>query len=94
MRVVVPHVGIARVEPDGTLADPKLFVEDGGEGLAVDSGGRVYVAAGQIRVYDPTGKRIGVIEVPQRPTGLLFGGPDRKTLFITARSALYGVRIR
>ena len=47
-----------RVDPDGALADPKLFVEDGGEGLAVDSGGRVYVAAGQIRVYDPTGKRI------------------------------------
>ena len=83
-----------RVEPDGALADPKLFAEEGGEGLAVDAAGRVYLAAGQIRVFDPTGKRAGVIEVPQRPTGLVFGGPDRKTLFITARSALYGVRIR
>jgi len=83
-----------RVDPEGVLADPKLFVEDGGEGLAVDAQGRVYLAAGQIRVFDPAGRPIDHIEVPQRPTGLVFGGPDRKTLFITARSALYGVRIR
>jgi sugar lactone lactonase YvrE len=83
-----------RVEPDGALAAPKLFVEEGGEGLAVDTEGRVYLAAGQIRAFDSAGKRVGVIEVPQRPTSLVFGGQDRKTLFITARSALYGVRIR
>lgn len=83
-----------RVEPDGAFAEPRLFVEEGGEVLAVDTDGRVYLAAGQIRVFDPAGKRVGVIGVPQRPTSLVFGGPDRKTLFTTARSALYGVRIR
>jgi hypothetical protein len=83
-----------RVEPDGVLADPRLFVEEGGEGLTVDSQGRVYIATGQIRVYEPSAKPIGTIEVPQRPTSLVFGGPDRKTLFITARSELYSVRIR
>jgi sugar lactone lactonase YvrE len=83
-----------RVDPEGVLADPKLFVEEGGEGVAVDAQGRVYIAAGQIRVFSPAGEAVGVIEVPQRPTGVVFGGPDRNTLFITARSALYGVRIR
>lgn len=83
-----------RVEPDGSLADPRLFVEEGGEGVAVDGEGRVYVAAGQIRVFSPAGERVGEVNVPQRPTGLVFGGSDRKTLFITARSALYSVRIR
>jgi sugar lactone lactonase YvrE len=83
-----------RVNPDGVLTDPKRFVEEGGEGLAVDARGRVYLACGQVRVFDPSGKWIGVIQVPHRPTGLVFGGPDRKTLFITARSALYSVRIR
>ncbi|MCL5282211.1 MAG: SMP-30/gluconolactonase/LRE family protein [Planctomycetes bacterium] len=80
--------------PDGTLSDPKLFVNEGGENVAVDDRGNVYLAAGQILVFDPAGKRLGTIEVPQRPTCLLFGGKDRNTLFITARSSLYGVQVR
>jgi len=83
-----------RVESDGTLGDPRLFVDEGGEGVAVDTQGRVYVACGQIRVFDRAGDILDVIEVPQRPASLVFGGADRKTLFITARSALYGLRIR
>jgi len=59
-----------------------------------DSQGNVYIAAGQIYVYDPSGKRIGTIEVPERPSQLLFGGLDKKTLFIAARSSLYSVRTR
>jgi sugar lactone lactonase YvrE len=82
------------VDEDGTLSDPKLFVEEGGEGVAVDADGNVYIAAGQVRVFDPAGKPLGTIDVPRRPTSLAFGGPDGKTLFITARSALYAVRVR
>ena len=51
-------------------------------------------AAGQILIFDPSGKQIDTIEVPQRPTCLVFGGQDRKTLFITARSSLYSVHAR
>jgi len=82
------------VAPDGTLCDPKLFVNEGGEGIAADDQGNVYIAAGQILVFDPSGKQIDTIEVPQRPTCLLFGGRDRKTLFIMARSSLYSVPTR
>jgi sugar lactone lactonase YvrE len=82
------------VAEDGTLTDPRLFVEDGGEGVAVGPDGNVYLAAGQVRVFSPSGESLGVIDVPQRPTALVFGGTDGKTLFITARSALYAVRIR
>jgi sugar lactone lactonase YvrE len=82
------------VRPDGTLSDPKLLVNEGGEGVAVDEQGNVYLAAGQILVFDRSGKRIDLIEVPQRPTCLVFGGPDCQTLFITARSSLYSVRMR
>ncbi len=80
------------VGPDGTLSDPKLFANEGGEAAAVDNSGNVYIAAGQIQVFDPAVKRLGTIEVPQRPTCLVFGGKDRKTLFITARSSLYSVQ--
>jgi sugar lactone lactonase YvrE len=83
-----------QVEPDGTMSDPRLFVEEGGEGVAVDAQGRVYIAAGQIRVFSPAGELIEVIDIPQRPTSLIFGGTDRKTLFVTARSSLYSVRVR
>jgi sugar lactone lactonase YvrE len=79
------------VGPDGNLSEPRLFAEEGGEGLAVDAQGNVYIAAGQILVFDPSGKQIDTIEVPQRPTCLVFGGRDRKTLYITARSSLYSV---
>ncbi len=82
------------VGEDGTLSDPRRFANEGGECVTADEQGNVYIAAGQILVLDPTGKRIDTIEVPQRPTCLIFGGPDRKTLFITARSSLYGVRLR
>jgi hypothetical protein len=80
--------------PDGTLSDGKLFVEDGGESIAIDDRGNVYLAAGHIYVFDPSGKKIDSIKVPQRPISIVFGGVDKKTLFITARSSLYGVRTK
>ncbi len=82
------------VQSDGTLANPRLFVREGGEALTTDDHGNVYIAAGQIRVFSPSGESIEVIRVPQRPTSLAFGGPDHTTLFITARSALYATRPR
>ena len=68
--------------------------EQGGESVAVDERGNVYIAAGQIYVYDPAGKPIDTIEVPERPLQLVFGGKDGQTLFIAARTSLYAVRTR
>jgi len=83
----------AKVEPDGSLSHGKLFAEQGGEGVAVDAKGNVYLAAGQIYVYNRAGKHIRTIRTPERPIQLVFGGPDRKTLFIATRTAVYSVRI-
>jgi sugar lactone lactonase YvrE len=80
-------------QSDGTLGNPRYFAGEGEAGTTVDSEGNVYVCAGQIFVYDPTGKSLGVIEVPERPSSLAFGGSDRKTLFIAARSSLYSIRV-
>ncbi len=59
-----------------------------------DSTGNVYVANGQIFVYDPADRMIGEIDVPERPIDILFGGPDRWTLFILGHHTLYAVKTR
>jgi DNA-binding beta-propeller fold protein YncE len=82
----------AIVEPDGTLSDLKLFTEQGGESVAVDDKGNVYIAAGQIFIYDPSGHLLDTIDVPERPSQLLFGGRDGHTLFVLARTSLYAVQ--
>lgn len=84
----------AKVAPDGTLTDVKLFAEQGGESVAQDAAGNVYIAAGEIYVYNPAGRLIDTIDVPDRPIDLVFGGRDDETLFILARGALYSVRTK
>ena len=82
------------VGQDGSISAPTLFAEQGGEGVAVDTEGNVYLAAGQIFVYNPSGEWIDTIDVPERPIQLLFGGSDRKTLYILSHTTLYSVRTR
>jgi hypothetical protein len=82
------------VGADGTLSDLKPFANRGGECVAVDRKGNVYVANGEIFVYDRTGKVVGRIDVPERPIDILFGGPAGRTLFILAHHALFAVEVR
>jgi sugar lactone lactonase YvrE len=82
------------VGPDGNFTDFVPFVDQGGEGVAVDAAGNVFLAAGQVYVYSPAGRLLDTIDVPERPTQVVFGGRDRRTLFIAARSSLYSVRTR
>lgn len=80
------------IAEDGTMTNPRLFAEQGGESVVAGPDGRVYIAAGHIYVYTPDGQPVETIEVPERPTHLAFGGKDGKTLFITARTGLYSVQ--
>lgn len=84
----------ALVGADGALRELTPFAERGGEGVAVDSKGNVYVLNGQIYVYDPMGRPMGQIDVPERPVGLAFGGADRTTLFVLTRHTLYAMKTR
>ena len=68
------------------------FAPRGGSSVVIDDAGNVYIAEGQVYVYSSTGKQIGVLEVPERPTSLAFGGEDHRTLFIGARSSLFTIR--
>jgi sugar lactone lactonase YvrE len=82
------------VSAGGTITDVKLFAEAGGESVTQDERGQVYVAAGQILVYSPEGKMLGKIDVPERPVDLVFGGVDRRTLYILTHHSLYAVKMQ
>lgn len=78
----------------GTLTDLKPLTERGGESVAVDAQGRMFVANGQIFVYGANGDPMGRIDTPERPLQLLFGGPDRQTLFILTHHTLYSLSVK
>jgi gluconolactonase len=79
------------IKADGTLADKKLFAEQGSDGLARDEQGNIYLTGGGVTAYSPEGKKLETIAVPEGPANLKFGGSDKKTLFITARTSFYSV---
>jgi sugar lactone lactonase YvrE len=83
----------ATVGPNGALKDLEVFVERGGESVATDASGRVYVANGQVFVYAANKGQLGIIDVPERPLQLLVGGVNRQTLFIFTHHALYSVNL-
>jgi hypothetical protein len=84
----------ASIGDDGTISNLKLFAERGGESVTWDEKGNVYIAAGQVYVYNPAGELIDTIDIPERPSQLLFGGGDGNTLFVLARTSLYAVEVR
>jgi len=65
----------------------------GPDGMAHDKNGNLYCTYNGIVVLEPSGKLIGRIETPQKPANCTFGGEDMQTLFITARSGLYSVKL-
>lgn len=85
-----------RIQEDGSLADRELFCEKGSDGMTIDSEGNVYLTNSDgVTVFNPEGKQIENIPVPERWTGnVCFGGADRRTLFVTAGKGLYAIRMR
>ncbi|MGH9664152.1 MAG: SMP-30/gluconolactonase/LRE family protein, partial [Bryobacteraceae bacterium] len=63
------------------------------DGLRVDEKGNLYVAAAGILVYTPEGKLLRIIELPETPSNCAFGDPDFQSLYITARTSVYRVRL-
>ena len=93
-RIVVTNASESRaysglVGDYGRLTDLKIVAERGGESVALDKAGNLYVANGQIFVYRPDGSFARRIDVPDRPLQLVFGGPAGDTLFILTHHTLY-----
>jgi len=82
------------INPDGTLGSPSPFRRDlsGAQGIVCDDAGNVYVAAADgVHVMAADGNEWGIVAVPEQPTNLAFGGPERRTLWVTGSTTLYKV---
>lgn len=63
------------------------------DGICIDEKGDLYVAANQLYVYSAEGKPLGMIPLPQTPSNCTFGDPDLGSLYITARTSVFRVRL-
>lgn len=78
----------------GRLSGRQLFVEMGSDGMTIDNEGNIYLTGDGVTVFNKEGNRIDHIPVPRSWTAnVTFGGPGRKTLFITASSAVYTLKM-
>jgi len=85
---------VYQINKDGTLSKKKLFAPEGSDGMTIDNEGNIYLTTNAVVVYNKKGEKIETIKVPEGPANVTFGGKDKKTLFITARTSLYSVRMR
>lgn len=75
-----------------TLQQPEGKKGTGGDGLAVDSKGNLYITSQLgLQVFSPEGKLLGILAFPEQPSNAVFGGKDLKTLYVTARTSVYTV---
>jgi gluconolactonase len=84
------------IAKDGSLQNERMFVartEGVPDGIDVDEKGNVYVAAADIFVFTPKGDKLGMIDLAEKPSNLAFGDGDLKSLYVTARSTLYRIRL-
>ncbi len=84
---------VYRLSAPGKPTNRRLFAESGSDGMTLDERGNLYLTRDAVNIYAPDGNQIGSISVPERPSNVCFGGPDRKTLFITARKGFYSVKM-
>ena len=83
-----------KINQDGTLSNKKLFAKQGSDGMTLDENGNVYLTERAVHIYNPSGKLIETIEIPERPSNVCFSGKNKNKLFITARKSLYSIDMK
>jgi len=68
--------------------------EDAIDGIKVDEGGNLYVCGpGGIWVLSPDGEHLGTLRLPEAPHNLAWGDADGRTLYVTAETSIYRLRL-
>jgi gluconolactonase len=90
------------VQPDGSVKNKRPFAqlrdipagtESGADGMAIDRDDRLYITTVTgVQVFDAKGQYLGTIKMPRQPANAAFAGPDKQTLYVTAREGLYRLR--
>jgi gluconolactonase len=96
------YIHAIALDPRGNVTRRRIFADMSSEetdgvpdGMKVDVTGRVYCTGpGGTWVFAADGSRIGIIRTPEIPANLVFGGPDLKTMFFTARTSVYALRAK
>lgn len=90
-----------QARPDGTLAGGEVFFDMGGapgeealDGVKVDREGNLFVSGpGGVWILSPEGKHLGTLRGPELPANFAWGDADGRTLYLTARTGLYRIRL-
>ncbi|PYM16749.1 MAG: gluconolactonase [Candidatus Rokuibacteriota bacterium] len=96
------YIHAVELDASGAMVRRRIFADmssdetDGvPDGMKVDVEGRVYCTGpGGTWVFAPDGEKLGIIRTPEVPANLAFGGPDLRTLFFTARTSVYTMRVK
>ena len=96
------YIHVLELDAGGKMIRRRIFADMSSDetegvpdGMKVDVDGRVFCTGpGGTWVFAPDGTRLGVIRTPEVPANLAFGGPDLRTLFLTARTSIYSLRVK
>ena len=96
------YIHAIELDAAGDMVRRRIFADMSSEetdgvpdGMKVDVEGRVFCTGpGGTWVFARDGTRIGIIRTPEIPANLVFGGPDLKTLFFTARTSVYTLQAK
>lgn len=91
------HIRVFDVGDDGSLSGGEVFATSTAglfDGFRFDTDGRLWTSAGDgVHCLDPDGTLIGKVRLSEETANVVFGGPARDRLFITATSSLYAVAV-
>jgi gluconolactonase len=97
------YIHVLELDAKGTMVRRRIFAEMPSDsdkngvpdGMKVDVEGRVYCTGPDgTWVFAPDGTKLGIIRTPEFAANVAFGGPDLKTLFFTANTSVYTLRMK